>query len=117
MLKKMKMTNLKLKRSQRQRLSAILATVGLISLLCLALASGNKGFNYQVISVNKGYGYEITQNGKVFIHQDCIPSVNGIQPFNTRKEAEEVAKLVVQKLRKGQSPTVSTEEVGFVVMN
>lgn len=113
----MKTTNLKLKRSQRRRLSAILVTVGLISMLCLAMVSSNKGFNYQVISVNKGYGYEITQNGKVFIHQDFIPSIDGNQPFKSKKKAEAVAKLVVQKLKKGQSPTVSTTEIDYIVMH
>ena len=113
MLKKMKTTKLKLRRSYRRKLSALLATMGLVTLLCLAMVSNNKGFNYQVISVNQGYGYEVTQNGKVFIHQDCIPSLNGKQPFSTKKEAEEVAKLVVEKLRNGQSPTISADEIDY----
>jgi len=111
MLRKMKTTNTRLKRSARNRWRALLVSIGLVSLLGLAMATSSMGFHYQVISVNQGYGYEVTQNGKVFIHQDCIPSMKGNQPFKTKEGAEEVARLVVKKLKKGQSPTVSPHEL------
>ena len=73
----------------------------------------NKNLSYKIIpSVNKTWGYEIYNNGKLFIHQASIPAAPGNEGFKTKADAEKVAKLVIDKIRKGEMPpTVSVEEM------
>ena len=64
-----------------------------------------------VISINDRYGYEISRDNRVLIRQTYIPAVGGKRSFETSKEAEQVAKLVKQKLLKGLSPVISIDEL------
>ena len=48
----------------------------------------------------------------MLIHQPVIPGLPGNKGFKTKPDAEKVAKLVIEKIRKGQMPpTVTTEEM------
>lgn len=56
-----------------------------------------------------GFGYQIYVGNKLFIEQDMIPSVGGIQKFRSHIEAQAVADFVVSKLESGALPTVTLE--------
>ncbi len=68
--------------------------------------------DYSVFEVNNGWGYDITINKKTFIHQDVIPTVKNARPFFSQDDAEKVAKLVIEKIKKKQMPpAVSKDEI------
>lgn len=59
-----------------------------------------------------GYGYDILFTEKLIIHQPNIPAIGTNRGFPTRKSAQDVAALVVVKLKnKEMPPAVSVEEV------
>jgi len=63
----------------------------------------------QIIAVRNGtYGYDIYKGKKLFIHQPTIPALPGNNGFATKKDAEKVARLVVDKMKKGETPPAIT---------
>lgn len=59
----------------------------------------------------KGWGYNIYTDGKVFIHQDIVPALPGNKGFRTREDAMAVGSKVYERLKAGQLPAVTAEEV------
>lgn len=59
----------------------------------------------------QGFGYSIIVNGKEFIHQDCIPVIQGNKPFTSKQQAIQAGKLVAQKISSKQLPTLTLEEL------
>jgi len=67
---------------------------------------------YEVFEVADGFGYNIlSDDGDVIIHQPHKPAVGGLKGFQTREEAEKIAKLVIKKLELGLNPAVSIQQV------
>ncbi|HNX80218.1 MAG TPA: DUF4907 domain-containing protein [Prolixibacteraceae bacterium] len=62
-------------------------------------------------SASGNWGYEILADGKVYIHQEFIPSLEGEQPFLSKKEAQKVGRAVLKKMTSQNTPTLSREEV------
>jgi hypothetical protein len=79
----------------------------------LPSSAENKNLSYKIIpSVNKTWGYDIYSDDKLFIHQLSIPAISGNAGFKTKADAEKVAKLVIDKIKKGEvPPTVSVDEM------
>ena len=73
----------------------------------------NAKLTYKIISApNNTWGYDILKDGSMCIHQNSIPGVSGINGFATKQKAEKVAKLVVNKIQRGEMPpTVSQDEM------
>jgi len=63
------------------------------------------------IKTNQGWGYDILANGKVFIHQPTVPAIQGQYTFRTQEGALAVGQKVVDRIKQGQMPMVTTEEV------
>ena len=57
-----------------------------------------------------GWGYEILVNDTVFIHQETIPCVPGHSGFRKEEQAAKTADLIINKLKRGQLPTVTIFE-------
>ena len=74
---------------------------------------GKQKMTYNIISApEKTFGYDILVDGKLMIHQPNKPGMAGIRAFDTKQDAEKVAKLVIQKMKNGEMPpTVSSEEM------
>jgi hypothetical protein len=65
----------------------------------------NAKITYQLIpGINNTWGYDILVNDKLTIHQPSIPSLPGNEGFKTKEGAEKVAKLVIEKMKKGEMP-------------
>jgi hypothetical protein len=65
----------------------------------------NSKITYQLIpGMNNTWGYDILVNNKLIIHQPCIPSLPGNEGFKTKEDAAKVAKLVIEKMKKGEMP-------------
>jgi hypothetical protein len=65
----------------------------------------NSKITYKLIpGINKTWGYDILVNNKLTIHQPSVPSLPGNEGFKTKENAEKVAKLVIEKMKKGIMP-------------
>lgn len=61
---------------------------------------------------DKTYGYDIMLNGRLLIHQPNIPCINGNNGFASTKDAEKVAQLMIDKVKRGiMPPAVSLKEL------
>jgi len=58
-----------------------------------------------------GWGYDIVMNKKLIIHQEYIPAIAEKKEFQTEKQADAAAQLVLSKLKNNKFPTVSKAEV------
>lgn len=63
-----------------------------------------------LLNQDKTYGYDILKYGKVMIHQASIPGASGNKGFNNKSNAQKVAALVINKIRKGEMPPTVTKE-------
>ena len=70
-------------------------------------------FNYIVINApHDTYGYDIYDDDYKLIHQPSIPGLPGNDGFKTKADALKVARLVCDKLKKGEMPpSVSVQEM------
>lgn len=57
-----------------------------------------------------GWEYDIYVDHKIYIKQDRIPAIGGIQGFATKADAEKTAKAVVEKMKKGIFPPALSEQ-------
>jgi hypothetical protein len=64
-----------------------------------------------------GWGYNILVNGKIYIHQQCIPAASSTYGFKSKEEAERVSVLVLQKIEKGKAPTIKLRELDSLKIN
>ena len=73
----------------------------------------NVKYNYVIIlSVENTWGYDIYIEKQVFIHQPNLPGLPGNMGFKSKTDAKKVAKLVIEKIRKGEMPpSVSVAEL------
>jgi len=73
----------------------------------------SKDTSYKIISVWENfYCYEILLNQKVVIRQTTIPGIAGNKGFVSKRDAEKVARLVLDKLSKGiMPPTISKQDL------
>jgi hypothetical protein len=68
-------------------------------------------FYFRVIpSINNTWCYDIYKDKKLFIHQTSVPGFPGNEGFKTKSDAEKVAQLVIEKLKKGEMPPSVTKE-------
>ncbi len=70
-------------------------------------------FSFAIIAAEGNtFGYDILDNSRPLVHQPSKPGLPGNRGFNTKAEAEKVAKLVIYKIQHNQMPpTVTTHEM------
>lgn len=59
----------------------------------------------------EGWGYDIKVDNKIFIHQETIPAIPGERKFLLEQDALKTGNAVMEKLIKGEHPSLSYEEV------
>ncbi len=58
------------------------------------------------------FGYSIFIDGQMYVEQKSIPALEGIKGFDSKEDAEKIAKMVVRKIKEGEMPpTVTPEEL------
>jgi len=62
--------------------------------------------SYHTFHTPLGWGYDVLMNDSIYIHQQQMPAVQGTRGFTTQQEAEKVANLVVDRIRKKELPTI-----------
>lgn len=70
-------------------------------------------YTYKIVAVkNNTWCYDIYKNSKMLIHQTSIPGVPGNDGFKTKSDAKKVARIVIEKLKKGEMPpSVTIDEM------
>lgn len=70
-------------------------------------------YTYTIIpSNNNTWCYDIFKDKKMLIHQPSKPGLPGNDGFKNKSDAEKVARLVIEKLKKGEMPpSVTIEEL------
>ena|SRR5258706_8396025 len=73
----------------------------------------NKRLTYKIINApNATFCYDVFADGKLMIHQTSVPALPGSEGFKTKADAGKVARLVMDKIKKGEMPpTVSIDEM------
>src|SRR4051812_6039531 len=66
-----------------------------------------KHFESRTFKIANGWGYDILVNDSILIHQESIPVLQANQVFVNKAQAEQTARLVIQKLKNGQHPTLT----------
>ena len=59
----------------------------------------------------QGWGYDILVNKKIIIHQTIIPGMPGFKGFATEQQAQEVAQIVIEKIKSHREPFISHEQL------
>ena len=62
-----------------------------------------------------GWGYNILVNDTLFIHQANIPGISGNRGFAKKKQAEKAAELIINKIKKRESPVVTIFELQKII--
>lgn len=96
------------------RFAALLLIVASLSLSCTAKHSRSKEWvqlRVEPLESSVGWGYEIFAGEKLYIKQDKIPVVGGSQGFKTKQQAVEAGQMVIDKLKKGQSPALDSDDL------
>ncbi len=93
---------------------ALLLICPLILEVGLAQTSEKKRDKYTFKTIlvhNQTWGYNIYVNDMLKIHQPTIPGRAGNEGFKTKEDAEKTARLVIEKMKKGEMPpTVRIDE-------
>ena len=80
-----------------------------------ALSRNNKKkkshLSAKVFEALNGWGYDILVDGKLFIHQESIPVMEGKKAFSKQVQAEQTARLIINKMKRGRGITVTTFEL------
>ena len=72
----------------------------------------NADIQLKTYKTESGWGYDIYSNGKLLIHQPSIPALPGNNGFKIEADAQKVAKLIVNKIkRKIMPPTLTLEDL------
>ncbi|MBF4466498.1 DUF4907 domain-containing protein [Flavobacterium sp. LC2016-12] len=82
-----------------------------ILVLLLAACTRKESFKMATFKTKSGWGYSIANNDRILIKQSVIPVINETKSFFTEKDALKVGSLVVDKLYKGLSPTVTKNDL------
>jgi hypothetical protein len=70
-----------------------------------------RNITYKIINgINQTYGYDIYVDGKIMFHQPSIPCLPGLNGFKKRKDAKNIALLVITKIKNGMMPPTITKE-------
>lgn len=75
------------------------------------IQKGQKITYKTIQSEDQTWGYEISVDNTPFIRQHSIPGQAGNKGFPRAQQAEATAKLVIEKLKRNESPSISEEEL------
>lgn len=74
-------------------------------------------FTTEVFNLENGFGYKINYNSKVLIKQNYIPAVQSNKTFCSARDAEQVANLVIEKLKAKKSPNITLQNLNQLNIN
>jgi hypothetical protein len=75
----------------------------------------NREFTAKIFEGFNGWGYDILVDDELFIRQESIPSWPGKAGFQKKEQAEQTAQLIINKLKQGLVPAITTFELNQIV--
>lgn len=103
-------TNMISRKSIRRIGIVILVTVLTVSgVMYAGICSGRSCV--KPFATGSGWGYCVYYNNELLIRQSIVPTVQGVMAFPSRKTAKQTGLLVLHRLRKGQDPTITEEDL------
>ena len=81
------------------------------AILIFTLVPSKPEYSYSVYQTNTGWGYDILKKNKIVIHQDFVPGLPAMQGFEKKEQAERTAEIVIDKLKAGGFPSVTSAEL------
>lgn len=82
----------------------------LAALFFIAFFAGRDDSRLETYRSDVGWGYSVSIN-EVVIMQPYIPAVEGRIPFETRRDARRAGEIVLERLIKGDNPSLSLEDL------
>lgn len=73
--------------------------------------AGPSAVHAEPLHLTGGWGYTIEVNHKLYIYQDQIPCIPGKRLFSSRRQAMAAAQIVVNKIKKGEPPSLQKAEL------
>jgi len=95
---------------KKGRLIIVLLTVAAALLLTVYFV-GRENTGLETFRSGEGWGYTVTIGGKMVIKQPFIPAIEGTEPFETKRDALRIGRIVKKKIEKGIDPSVTIEEL------
>ena len=87
----------------------------MVSVLTLAisyLVMPNKNdYKLNVIKEEARWIYEIEIDNDLLIKQEFIPALDGKQGFKSKSDAEKIGRLVIDRLKRKKSPTITYNDL------
>ena len=80
-----------------------------------ACTNGSAAYKAIVKQENGHWIYVIEHKGKTIIKQETMPGTQGLQFFPNREVTTQTALLVKNKLMRGQMPSITEEEMDFIL--
>ncbi|SMC51879.1 DUF4907 domain-containing protein [Cellulophaga tyrosinoxydans] len=99
------------KRNKTILLGALIIDFIVLVVLLFQALTIQKPLYSEVFNVGNGYGYYIKTYDKTLIKQNFIPAIQGEKSFVTKKDAQKVANLVMEKITENESPVVTVNEL------
>jgi hypothetical protein len=69
----------------------------------------------EVFQTGNGWGYNIKHGDRILIHQPLVPVIERNVAFPTEESARKAGNLVIRKLKKKESPALTTEDLKTIV--
>jgi hypothetical protein len=96
-------------------LLCLIVCLGFLSILAQEQTESTNYTKEVFQNTDSTYGYKVFRNGKAMINQPSIPAVPGNKGFEKIQQAENMAELVIYKLKNNiMPPTVSVAEVDSI---
>ena len=95
------------------KLKTLFIYAGLLIIGCGIIwrSSAKNDLNAQIFRSETGYGYKIIDHEKTLIKQEYIPAIPNKTVFCSKKDAEKIANLVIEKITLKLNPAISLEEL------
>lgn len=94
---------------------ALLISAGIWTLYGRNPVSRKKTYSAKVFRATHGWGYDILVNDTLFIRQETVPAQQGNSGFPVKNLAEKTARLIINKMERGELPTVTTFEMDQIM--
>lgn len=91
------------------------AIILVLTAAAILITQSRSQYNIKLLKSDSGWGYDILAENELFIHQPFMPVVEGNVAFPDRNAARKTGKLMVRKLKKNQSPTITREELNHIL--
>lgn len=65
----------------------------------------------QTFQLGDGWGYKVMMNKKVMIYQPTIPAIDSLRPFPSEASARRIGSLVVERIKKSQCFSITTDDI------